>query len=87
MSYEVEYESVASCDGCPVSNTSTTNTETVSVDEETYQLTGLAPGLQYCVRVAGKTSAGLSPFSHTVVPCRSLYNNCLSCCCYYLYQL
>ena len=69
-SYEVKYESVTSGDQC-ATNTSS-NTETVSVDQETYEMTGLDPGLQYCVRVAGRTSAGVGPFSYTLTPCKSL---------------
>ncbi|CAI8050349.1 Receptor-type tyrosine-protein phosphatase delta [Geodia barretti] len=44
-------------------------TETMSVDSEgEYELTGLDPGLKYGVRLAGRTSAGAGPFSHTHVP-------------------
>ena len=69
-SYEVKYESVTSEDQC-ATNTSS-NTGTVSVDQETYKMTGLDPGLQYCVRVAGRTSAGVGPFSHTLTQCKFL---------------
>ena len=67
-SYEVEYESVIPGDECSTNTSS--NTGTVSVDQETYKMTGLDPGLQYCVRVAGRTSAGVGPFSHTLTPCK-----------------
>ncbi|CAI7993603.1 hypothetical protein GBAR_LOCUS1283 [Geodia barretti] len=52
---------------CPANDS--TYTETLSVDSEgEYELTGLDPGLQYCVRLAGRTSAGAGPFSHTLIP-------------------
>ena len=55
---------------CLETSVNSTYTERLSVDSEwQYQLTGLDPGLQYCVRVAGRTSAGVGPFSHTLVPC------------------
>ena len=70
MSYEIVYESVISSDDCHANIS--TYTETVSVvDEEAYEVTGLDPGLQYCVRVAGRTSAGVGPFSHALMPCES----------------
>ena len=69
-SYEVEYENVTSRDQCSTNISS--NTETVSVDQKMYEMTGLDPGLQYCVRVAGRTSAGVGPFSHTVIACKFL---------------
>ena len=59
---------MTSGDQC-ATNTSS-NTGTVSVDQEMYEMTGLDPGLQYCVRVAGRTSAGVGPFSHTLLPCK-----------------
>ena len=43
--------------------------ETLSVVNKTmYKFTSLDPGLQYCVRVAGRTSAGVGPFSQTLIP-------------------
>ena len=67
MSYEVGYESVRSGQQCLA--TDSTYNETVSVDREVYGVTGLDPGLQYCVWVAGRTSAGVGPFSHSLIPC------------------
>ena len=70
MDYEIGYGSSYMMSGnqCPANHS--TYTERPSVDSEgQYQLTGLDPGLQYCVRVAGRTSAGVGPFSHTLVPC------------------
>ena len=68
MDYEIGYGSVMMSvhQQCPANDS--TYTETMSVDRE-YELTGLDPGLQYCVRVAGRTSAGAGPFSHTLIPC------------------
>ena len=73
MSYEIGYQSVRSGQ-CPPSD-STTN-DTVSVDQEMFGVTGLDPGLQYCVWVAGRTSAGFGPFSYTLIPCKC------NCTCY-----
>ena len=67
VSYEIGYESVRS-DQCPVNDS--TNNETVSVEGEMYGVSGLDPGLQYCVWVAGRTSAGVGPFSHTLISCK-----------------
>ena len=44
-------------------------TRTLSVVNQT----SLDPGLQYCVRVAGRTSAGVGPFSQTLIPCMCSY--------------
>ena len=72
MDYEIGYGSVMMSHAhqqCPANDS--TYTETMSVDNEgEYELTGLDPGLQYCVRLAGRTSAGVGPFSHTLVPCK-----------------
>ena len=84
MSYEIGYESVTSDDQCPAANVSS-NTETLSVDQEMHELTGLDPGLQYCAGLAGRTSAGVGPFSHTLISCIHIY--LLFCCFYYLYHL
>ena len=84
VSYEIGYESVTSDGQCPAANVSS-NTETLSVDQEMHGLTGLDPGLQYCVRLAGRTSAGVGPFSHTLISCIHIYP--FVCCCYYLYHL
>ena len=62
VSYEIGYESVTS-DQCPANDS--TNIETVSMEVEMYGVSGLDPGLQYYVWVAGRTSAGVGPFSHT----------------------
>ena len=70
MDYDIGYGSSDMMSGnqCPANHS--TYTERLSVDNEgQYQLTGLDPGLQYCVRVAGRISAGVGPFSHTLVPC------------------
>ena len=67
VSYEVGYESVRSDQLCPASGS--TYNETVSVDQEMYGVIGLDPGLQYCVWVSGRTSAGVGPFSHTIIQC------------------
>lgn len=83
VSYEVEYKSMTSRDKC-ASNTSS-NTETVPVDQKMYELTRLDPGLQYCVRVAGRTRAGVGPFSHTLIPC--MYLSKMSLHVYYLKHL
>ena len=72
MDYEIGYGSVtmSAHQQCPANDS--TYTETMSVDsEEEYELTSLDPGLQYCVRLAGRTSAGVGPFSHTLIPCTS----------------
>ena len=66
VSYEIGYQSVRSGQ-CPPSD-SITN-DTVSVDQEMFEVTGLDPGLQYCVWVAGRTSPGVGPFSYTLIPC------------------
>ena len=66
MDYEIEYgSSDMSGDQCPANHS--TYTERLSVASEGQY--GLDLGLQYCVRVAGRTSAGVGPFSHTLVPC------------------
>ena len=70
VSYEIGYQSVRSGQ-CPPSD-STTN-DTVSVDQEMFGVTGLDPGLQYCVWVAGRTSPGVGPFSYTLIPCKYNY--------------
>ena len=70
VDYEIGYGSVMMSvhQQCPANDS--TYTETLSVDSEgEYELTGLDPGLQYCVRLVGRTSAGLGPFSHTLIPC------------------
>ena len=66
VSYEIGYESVRSGQ-CPASDS--THNETESVDQEMFVVTGLDPGLQYCVWVAGRTSAGVGPFSYSLIPC------------------
>ena len=68
VSYEVRYVSVESTQ-CPVSDSY--HNDTLSVEQERYTVTDLDPGLQYCVWVAVKTSAGVGPFSHTLIPCRT----------------
>ena len=68
MSYEVGYVS-AEVTQCPVSDSY--HNDTLSVEQEKYAVTDLDPGLQYCVWVAVKTSAGVGPFSHTLIPCRT----------------
>ena len=70
VSYEIGYESVRSGQ-CPASDS--THNETESVDQEMFVVTGLDPGLQYCVWVAGRTSAGVGPFSYSLIPCMPLY--------------
>ena len=58
---------------CPANDS--TYTEILSVDSGgEHELTGLDPGLQYCVRLAGRTSAGVGPFSHTLIPCTSFFS-------------
>ena len=72
--YEIGYGITMSGDHQCLANDSFTYNETLSVDSEgQYQLTGLDPGLQYCLRVAGRTSAGVGPFSHTFTPCMLSY--------------
>ena len=73
VSYEIGYQSMRSGQCSP--SDSTTN-ETVSVDQEMFRVTGLDPGLQYCVWVAGRTSPGVGPFSYTLIPCKC---NCTCC--------
>ena len=74
MDYEIGYGSEMMSHAhqqCPANDS--TYTETMSVDNEgEHELTGLDPGLQYCVRLAGRTSAGAGPFSHTLIPCKKL---------------
>ena len=68
VSYEFGYDSVRSGDTqCPVSDSY--YNDTLPVVEERYVITDLDPGLQYCVWVAAKTSAGVGPFSHSLIPC------------------
>ena len=70
VDYEIGYSSamMSAHQQCPANDS--TYTEILSVDNEgEYELTGLDPGLQYCVRLAGRTSAGAGPFSHTLIPC------------------
>ena len=70
MDYEIGYgSSDMSGDQCPATTPPTLRGCLWVVKGSSYQLTGLDPGLQYCVRVAGRTSAGVGPFSHTLVPC------------------
>ena len=72
MSYEIGYGSMKSAGQCAVSDSA--YKETLSVVNQTmYEFTNLDPGLQYCVRVAGRTSAGVGPFSHTLIPCMCSY--------------
>lgn len=70
VSYEIGYNSVGSGDKCSVANSD--NNHTTSVHQERGVLTDLDPGLQYCVRVAAKTSAGIGPFNQALIPCRNL---------------
>ena len=75
VDYEIGYGSVmmSAHQQCPANDS--TYTETLSVDNEgEHELTGLDPGLQYCVRLAGRTCAGAGPFSHKLIPCKKLYN-------------
>ena len=71
MSYETGYESIESEEECVMAEDSTYN-DTVSVEQEMYELSMLDPGLQYCVWVAGRTTAGVGPFSHIFIPCTNL---------------
>ena len=75
MSYEIGYEDVTSIDQCPANDS--TYIETVSVNERVYEATSLDPGMQYCVKVAGRTSAGVGPYSHTFIPCMCMYLYCI----------
>jgi hypothetical protein len=65
VSYEIGYHSLRSGQ-CPASDS--IYDETVSVDQEMYGVSGLDPGHQYCVGIAGRTSAGVGPFSHNIIP-------------------
>ena len=69
VSYEVGYGSVKSTQCPPVSDFY--QNDTLSVEQERFTATDLDPRLQYCVWVAAKTSAGVGPFSHTLIPCRT----------------
>ena len=68
MGYEVGYERLRSGGQCPASDW--VGNETLSVDTEMLVVTGLDPGLQYCVWVAGRTSPGLGLSSYSLIPCR-----------------
>ena len=48
-----------------------TSNNTLSTDQENYVMVDqLDPGLQYCVWVAARTSAGVGPFAHSKIPCK-----------------
>lgn len=74
VSYEIGYNSVGPGDKCSVADSDYSHT--MSVHQERDIVTDLDPGLQYCVWVAAKTSAGIGPFNQALIPCRNL------CCIY-----
>ena len=71
VSYEIAYNSAGPGDKCSVKTGSNYN-HTMSVHQERHVITDLDPGLQYCVGVAAKTSAGIGPFNQALIPCRNL---------------
>ena len=81
MGYEVGYERLRSGGQCPASDWA--GNETLSVDTEMLVVTGLDPGLQYCVWVAGRTSPGVGSGSYSLIPCRSNYTNRIPFMIYY----
>ena len=56
---------------CPQNTTTNDKTVSVEVRESMFTMTELAPGLQYCVGVAAKTSVEVGEFSFSFVPCMS----------------
>ena len=66
-SYEIVYDDMTS-DQCPATN-SFDNTLSVNKESLDFVINDLDPGLQYCVGVAAKTSAGIGVFMFTVIPC------------------
>ena len=66
-SYEIVYDDMTS-DQCPATN-SFDNTLSVNEGSLNFVINDLYPGLQYCVGVAAKTSAGIGEFSFKVIPC------------------
>ena len=64
LSYEIVYQSTLDSQ-CPVNDS---YNETQSTKNESYTITDLDPGLQYCMAVAAKTSAGVGVFSHALIP-------------------
>ena len=72
VSYEIGYESIEMKEReCQVDYSHTT---TMSTEQESYTMNQLDPGLQYCVRVAARTSAGVGPFSQSHISCKSHAN-------------
>ena len=72
VSYEIGYESIEMNEReCLVGYYHTT---TMSTEQESYTMNQLDPGLQYCVWVAARTSAGVGPFSQSHVSCKSHAN-------------
>ena len=55
-------------DQCPAMN-SFDDTPSVNKESLDFIINDLDPGLQYCVGVAAKTSAGIGEFMFTVIPC------------------
>ena len=65
MSYQIGYSSTTSgAKECPP----TSYNKTVSVVQKRYRVSDLDPRLQYCVWVAARTSVGVGPFTHTLIP-------------------
>ena len=69
-SYEIVYYKVSD-EQCPQNTTINDKTMSVEVRESMFTMTELAPGLQYCVGVAAKTSVEVGEFSFSFVPCMS----------------
>ena len=69
-SYEIVYYEVTD-EQCPQNTTTNDKTMSVEVIESMFTMTELAPGLQYCVGVAAKTSVEVGEFSSSFVPCMS----------------
>ena len=51
-----------------------TPNSTVSTDGERYSVEQMDPGLQYCVRVTARTSAGVGPPALSLIPCKHFTN-------------
>ena len=72
-SYEIVYYEMLPNDKCEQDSTDNVKTESAHQleREALFTITDLDPGLQYCVGVAAKTSAGVGVFTFIVIPCLS----------------
>ena len=67
-SYEIVYYDLLE-EQCPAQASTDNQTVSVTREDPRAAIADLEPGLQYCVAVAAKTSAGVGEFSHRVIPC------------------